>query len=306
MSNNKIILLPWEHDANANLHLDILDYIKALPDRSIIALEVSPDIFFEFQILLDIFAGHDPRGRFSRGREIRIINEIYAHPIDFLHRLANQYIWAVFEVMLEARKRNQIMLPIENKSLYHEVTDLLLNKNLLPVGLGSKLYAEREEFFLEKIVDAYKRTNQDVHVVAGLGHTLGLKSALEKLGMPVLLKVDFSRINADVVRKLIEISAEISKLAKELDESREEGNIVRVNELLKRQDELAVARAKISAPYHVSEEDAKSRLDFKIEQYLELHANRRLIHAAYDMPLDSLHTFRYTVLGRRKYKPKLK
>jgi hypothetical protein len=81
--NEKVVLVPWVHFVGSRLHLDILDYLIKLRPNSIVALEVSPLNYLKLQFLIDVLTNKADLKKYSKKKEIAVVNEIYENPIEF-------------------------------------------------------------------------------------------------------------------------------------------------------------------------------------------------------------------------------
>ncbi len=278
MVNEKVVLVPWVHFVGSRLHLDILDYLIKLRPNSIVALEVSPLNYLKLQFLIDVLTNKADLKKYSKKKEIAVVNEIYENPIEFLRSLKPDLV-AVFEVLLECRRRGINVVPLENQKTYDEVLDHKNNKDADRTKDLEKIVLDREYPFVENILELSSRSKQKVHVITGTTHILGLQELLTAKGIDAKIHLDFDHVSRVDVLRYINLSREVFVLKDKYDHELEKDPKQAKITLSKLRQSLREING-LSSKYSLTEAEVVHRLSYKLDVLIDKFKNKRIIKLA--------------------------
>jgi len=210
----EVDIISWEHTIESKIHEDVVNYVKGLEQNHFVALEVIPEMLFEVNLYLDQLKGVDIEKKYQSKEQRNFIENYKKSFVNGVPKfLFNKMFSAIFEIVLNARIRGVIFVPIENRKLaFEHLKDFYVT---IP-GKFEYDNAKREEHFLDSIVELATRTKGSISVIAGLAHALSIQHKFKNSGIDANIRTDIFR-NSEMVSAHMKFMKDIRAVIKKRD-----------------------------------------------------------------------------------------
>lgn len=198
----KINLIPWLHDVFHTTHDDLMEFIKGLSSDSVIALECTPKDLVALEVYLDVALGNNPEKRFPETDPIqKEITRFKSNLVETFFNLAPSD-FAILDLLLECRKRKIKVKPID---IEYDAPERITDENY------ELMIDRRNDAFCDNVTRIAKRTNGEVYVITGVGHTLALSTKFSIRNIQNRVRYDVYR-NPQVMEELTKVDALDAKM----------------------------------------------------------------------------------------------